>query len=240
MPQRTRVNDTVSTADRVLQATVGLIRTGGAESVSTRAVASAAGVQPPAIYRHFGDKEGLLAAAVLFMMQEHLAEMRRISEADGDSLRTLRQMWDAHIEFGLAHPHIYVLTYGQLRPGKTASGTREAEAILWDSVARVAVEGRLRMSVKRATELVIAAETGTVLTLIRRDEDERDSRLSTVTRESVISTILSDKKTPAKDGGLAARAVALQEVLRGNGTTSLSAAEQTLLTDWLAKLADGR
>jgi hypothetical protein len=88
---------------------------------------------------------------------------------------------------------------------------------------------------------VVAAGTGTVLTLIRRAENERDRRLSLVTRESVISAILSDKKeTPAKDSGLAARAVALQEALRGTGTTLLSAAERTLLTDWLAKLADGR
>ena len=240
MPRRTEFTDTASTSERELQATADLIRTGGAEAVSTRAVASAAGVQPPAISRRFGDKEGLLDAAMLFIMQEHLAEMKRIVEAGGDCLHALRQMWDAHIQFGLTHPHTYVLTYGQIRPGKTGSATREAEAILRDSVARVAAEGRLRMSVTRATELVVAAGTGTVLTLIRRAENERDRRLSLVTRESVISAILSDKKeTPAKDSGLAARAVALQEALRSTGTTLLSAAERTLLTDWLAKLADG-
>ena len=118
MPRRTESTDTASTSERVLQATADPIRTGGAEAVSTRAVASAAGVQPPAIYRRFGDKEGLLDAAMLFIMQEHLAEMKRIVEAGGDCLHALRQMWDAHIQFGLTHPHTYVLTYGQIRPGQ--------------------------------------------------------------------------------------------------------------------------
>ena len=51
-----------SAAERMLRAAADLLQTGGIEAVSTRAVAAAAGVQPPTIYRQFGDKDGLLDA----------------------------------------------------------------------------------------------------------------------------------------------------------------------------------
>jgi len=53
---------TDSPRHRIVEAAVELLEKGGPDAVSTRAVAAAAGMQPPAIYRLFGDKEGLLEA----------------------------------------------------------------------------------------------------------------------------------------------------------------------------------
>ena len=47
---------------RVIEAAIDLLARGGRDAVTTRAVAVAAGLQPPAIYRLFGDKDGLLEA----------------------------------------------------------------------------------------------------------------------------------------------------------------------------------
>ena len=49
-------------AERIAPAAADLLQSGGIDAVSTRAVAAAAGVQPPTIYRQFGDKDGLLDA----------------------------------------------------------------------------------------------------------------------------------------------------------------------------------
>ena len=48
---------------RIVAAAAELIASGGREAATTRAVAAAAGVQAPTIYRLFGDKRGLLNAA---------------------------------------------------------------------------------------------------------------------------------------------------------------------------------
>jgi len=48
---------------RIVRAAAELLTKGGLDAVSTRAVSAAAGVQPPAIYRRFGDMQGLLDAA---------------------------------------------------------------------------------------------------------------------------------------------------------------------------------
>ena len=48
--------------ERILKAALELLEQGGVEAASTRAVSAAAEVQPPTIYRHFGDMQGLLDA----------------------------------------------------------------------------------------------------------------------------------------------------------------------------------
>ena len=68
-----------SAAERMLRAAADLLQTGGIEAVSTRAVAAAAGVQPPTIYRQFGDKDGLLDAVAGFVLRGLHRE-----EADAD------------------------------------------------------------------------------------------------------------------------------------------------------------
>ncbi len=52
----------------MVRAAADLLKSGGIDAVSTRAVAAAAGVQPPAIYRQFGDKDGLLDATARFVL----------------------------------------------------------------------------------------------------------------------------------------------------------------------------
>src|SRR5258707_11431192 len=69
-------------AVKVLEAAAGLLGSGGVDAVSTRAVASAAGVQPPTIYRQFGDKQGLLDAVTEYVLQNYLQNKRRAAATD--------------------------------------------------------------------------------------------------------------------------------------------------------------
>ena len=48
----------------IIEAAADLLAQSPSGDISTRAVCEAAGVQQPALYRLFGDKEGLLAATV--------------------------------------------------------------------------------------------------------------------------------------------------------------------------------
>lgn len=232
--------DSATRSEKVLQAAAELMRTGGVEAVSTRAVAAAAGVQPPVIYREFGGKEQLLDAVTQFVLESYLSDKRRrLLRPSGDALQDLRQLWDAHVEFGLSHPHTYVLTFAQARPGKLSAGAMETIKLLEQIVSRLGVEGRLRMSVERATALVHAAGVGVVLTLIPTPPKERDSELSTVARDSVLSAITTDKKAPsAKGETITTRAVALREAIRRADKPPLTAAERDLLLEWLARLGD--
>ena len=78
---------------RIVEAAADLLAHEGREAVTTRAVAAAAGAQAPAIYRLFGDKDGLLDAVA----QHGYATFLAAKHADArpqDPVEDLRAGWD--------------------------------------------------------------------------------------------------------------------------------------------------
>src|SRR3954451_12093730 len=104
--------------ERIVQGAAALLAEGGRDAVTTRAVASAAGVQAPTIYRLFGDKSGLLDAVAEHGFAAYLGE-KGVPEPDADPVDDLRTGWDMHVGFGLANPALYALMYGDPRPGES-------------------------------------------------------------------------------------------------------------------------
>jgi AcrR family transcriptional regulator len=227
-------------AERMIRAAADLLRTGGIDAVSTRAVAAAAGVQPPTIYRQFGDKDGLLDAVADFLLQPYIAEKRSLIEGSKDPVHDLHALWDLHVEFGLIEPHCYVLTYGQARPGRIPPAGKETIALLGDVIARIGDSGRLSMSVERATAYFRSTGTGYILNQIGLPPDARDPELSAIIYADTLAAITNtaDGK-PAVAPDLPGRAVALREALRDKKGLPLTGAERALLAEWLNRLADG-
>ena len=233
--------DSGDTRGRIVRAAADLLDREGREGVSTRAVSAAAGVQAPTLYRLFGDMTGLLDAVIAYGFEGYLKDKQALTETD-DPVADLRRGWDQHVEFGLARPAFYVLMYGNGRPADGSPAGREAAAILFRLLGRVAATGRLTMSVERAARLAHATGVGVVLTLIATPEPERDLTLVELARDSVLRTLLTDAepaRAPAADP-VAGRAAALREALRGGsgGDGVLTGAERGLLEQWLDRLAD--
>jgi AcrR family transcriptional regulator len=230
-------NTGAEAAVKVLEAAAGLLGSGGVDAVSTRAVASAAGVQPPTIYRQFGDKQGLLDAVTGYVLQNYLQDKRRAALTD-DPVQDFRDSWDLHVGFGLTHPDCYILAYVQAHPGAMPVLARESIEILQRQVARIGDRGLLKMSVKRAVEFVHAAAVGHVLSQIRVPPGERDPQLSAVTRENAIAAIATDGSRKPAPADLPGRAVALREALHSNTNGALTMGEKAMMAEWLDRLAD--
>ena len=229
------------TRDRIVRAAAELLAEGGREAVSTRAVATAAGVQAPTIYRQFGDMRGLLDEVASYGFSVYLRDKTTRKRAE-DSVEDLRQGWDLHVGFGLANPTFYALMYGDPRPGAELTAAKEAAEILHGLVSRVAEAGRLRVGVERAARMIHAAGSGVTLTLIGTEPEERDPALSEATREAVLAAVTTDgpdeEATGGDDCGRAAnRAVALKAVLP-EAEEELTPGERALLSEWLDRIAD--
>lgn len=215
---------------RILEAAAELIGTGGTEAATTRAVAAAAGVQAPTIYRLFGDKRGLLDAVAEHSMALYVASKAR-HEPHPDPVQDLRDGWDMHVAFGLANPGLFALMSGDHQSPAAASG----HEVLLHRIRRIALAGRLKVSEARAVALIASACVGTVLTLLRKPESERDAGLSAAAREAVMAAIATDVAPPAGStvNGLAA---ALRASLPSGGV--LSKGERLLLEELLERLAN--
>jgi AcrR family transcriptional regulator len=233
-----RKRDSGSTRDQtraqLVQVAAELLAAQGPDAVTTRSVALAAGVQPPTIYRLFGDKNGLLDAVVQHGFAAYLARKPPVG-ADGDPVQSLHAGWELHVGFGLANPELFRLMRTALRtPDGQAVAATGAE-VLRARVRRVAEAGRLRVTERLAVDLIVSAGTGVVFTLIDQAEDERDGTLAATAWESVCAAILTDPGTVTA-AGPAAAAVTLRAALPG--LTVLTAAERALLGDWLDRITE--
>jgi AcrR family transcriptional regulator len=87
----------------VLQKASDILEKEGLGALSLREVARRAGVSHNAPYRHFPDRESLLAALVEEGFQMFAAELAR---------RPKREMGEAYVGFALAHPQRFRLMFG--------------------------------------------------------------------------------------------------------------------------------
>ncbi|MEG3627976.1 TetR/AcrR family transcriptional regulator [Streptomyces poriticola] len=219
---------------RVVEAAVDLLTRGGRDAVTTRAVAEAAGLQAPAIYRLFGDKDGLLDAVAEHGFAAFLAT-KHVDPDPRDPVEDLGAGWDAAVEFGLANPALYTLMYSE--PTRAASAAFKAGMeILRGRIRRLAAGGRLRVDEELAAQIIHATARGAVLTWLSLPEDRRDPALLTTLRESMITAVTTQQPSVQEEGPAGA-ARALRAALPEQ--TTLSSAEQHLLTEWLGRLAAG-
>ncbi|MFD0373810.1 TetR/AcrR family transcriptional regulator [Streptomyces sp. NPDC127112] len=217
---------------RVIEAAVDLLTRGGRDAVTTRAVAETAGLQPPAIYRLFGDKDGLLDAVAEHGFAAFLAA-KRVDPDPRDPVEDLRAGWDVAVEFGLANPALYTLMHSE--PTRATSAAFKAGMeILMSRVRRLAVSGWLRVDEELAAQIIHATARGAVLTWLSLPENRRDPALLTTLRESMIAAV-TNQRPSVQDAGPAGAARALRASLPEQ--TTLSSAEQHLLREWLGRLA---
>ena len=223
----------MSTRTRILEAAAELLAESPIADVSTRAVCEAAGVGAPALYRQFGDKEGLLSAVVDYGFEKYLAGKRAAVPSE-DPVQDLRNGWDAHVAFALENPSYYRLMYSPTVSGTPAAAV-EAHQLLLEVVERCAAAGRLSVSSEAAAQMVMSANTGVALVLITRRELYAPD-VSTRVRDAIHAAILVPDGTAVTHNGGAASALGAQ--LRRSPPDRLTSAETGLLQEWLTRLTD--
>jgi AcrR family transcriptional regulator len=227
------VSEREATRKRIIEAAAKLLEDQGIDTVTTRAVSVAAGVQPPTIYRLFSDMAGLLEAVAWSGFEDYL-ERKHAMELTDDPVEDLRAGWDLHIQFGLENPAHYLLMYGQRNPGRRSEAAERASERLLFLVERIAAAGRLKVAVPTAAVMVHGAGSGLLLSLIGMPPEERDPDLSPRLREAVIASITGAPQGEAHR--YAQRAAGLKAVL-DDAPGLLSAGERALLDELLDRLA---
>jgi AcrR family transcriptional regulator len=227
-----RVTAREQTRRRVIDAAIGLLERGGRDAVTTRAVADAAGLQPPAIYRLFGDKDGLLDAVAEHGFAAFVAS-KKVDPDPPDAVEDLREGWDLAVEFGLANPALYALMYSEPTLA-TSAAARAGWEILMGRIRRLAVGGLLRVDEALAAQIIHATARGAVLTWLSLPAERRNPALLTALRESMVAAVTYQEPI-VRDAGPAGAARALRAALTEQ--TPLSDAEQHLLREWLDRLA---
>ncbi|MBV8929728.1 MAG: TetR/AcrR family transcriptional regulator [Mycobacteriaceae bacterium] len=119
----------------LVEASIALAREGGPDRVILREAARAAGVSHSAAYRHFADREALLAEVARYARNELAAEMRRRVDRAKDPRRRLRAIGTAYIDFALAEPGLFRTAFTS---HPAISGDREHNPVAEDPTRNTA------------------------------------------------------------------------------------------------------
>jgi AcrR family transcriptional regulator len=106
----------------LIEASVNLAREGGPDRVILREAARAAGVSHSAAYRHFADRDALLAEVSQYARSELAAEMRRRVKRAKDPRLRLRAVGTAYIDFALTQPGLFRTAFTS-HPATARKGT---------------------------------------------------------------------------------------------------------------------
>jgi AcrR family transcriptional regulator len=230
---------------RILQAASDLLAQSADVDASTRAICDAAGVTPPTLYHHFGDKEGLLAAVVDFGWASFLETKRTVAAVVHENVADdIRAGWDNHLEFAHENPNFYKLMWSSAVAANSVA-LREAYQLLHERLELGAARGQLRVSPETAARTVMAAVTGAALSLISQPDLFGDDTFATQLREAMIASITVPNDaadTPKRrahevEQRLATVAATLSSRLAAEDVP-LTAPERALMQQWLTMLAD--
>ena len=150
-----------NTREALISAAARLLDQGGPAAVTLRAVAQAVGVSHNAPYKHFHDKEDLLAAIASRELSRPGAATGSATESD--PALALRRMAQAYVDWAQHHPERFKLTFGPWRSGTDELGVSAtaARARFVGAVVRAQDAGQLVPGdPERVTALILALAHG--------------------------------------------------------------------------------
>jgi AcrR family transcriptional regulator len=99
-------------ADRrsaLLHSAAALFAERGFERVSLEDLGAAVGVSGPAVYRHFANKQAVLAALLIDVSRELVAGADSVIASSADATSTLRSLIAFHVDFALSNADVIVV-----------------------------------------------------------------------------------------------------------------------------------
>ena len=180
----------LATRDKLLVVGAELLQAAQGGDVSTRAITQAAGVTAPTLYHHFGSKQNLLDEVVAHGYLSFLRDSEASAEASS-ARSTIASAWDNHVRFGVEHPAFYAHIYGRVEPGYKCGVVSLVEATLHATFSRHA--DQLAVPPSDATQMVLAATTGVIITLIGNLDapSSPDYALSDRVRDAVLDAVIA-------------------------------------------------
>jgi len=112
----------------LLEQALRTIETTGAEGLTLRGVGAALGVSRTALYRHFADKEALLAAVGSEGFRLLREALLAAWERDGRGAAGFEAMGAAYLRFAIEHPSHYRVMFGRFVESGQHDPGLEAEA----------------------------------------------------------------------------------------------------------------
>ena len=94
---------------QILDTAAELFAARGFHGVTVHEIGSACGISGPALYKHFRNKDELLAASLTDISETLLKEGTKRAQAASSPEKALAALIDWHVEFAVTHPSVILL-----------------------------------------------------------------------------------------------------------------------------------
>ncbi|MFF6916096.1 TetR family transcriptional regulator [Streptomyces sp. NPDC012466] len=148
-----------------------LLEDGGVDALTIRAVATRAGVSPPAVYLHFASKRELVHETCLRVWSSLFIELEAVSREQPDPVTALYETCVAYIAFGLRHPSQYRLVMAGEATEASRQNEDECFRYFRDKVAACVAAGVPVTSRTETARVLCASVHGAVSLLIHQERD---------------------------------------------------------------------
>ena len=158
----------------VLDAALGLLRDGGPDAITMRAVASAAGTSQAAVDELFAGKEGLVEAmhlAGFALLRDELAALPVTDRPAND----VRALCDGYRSFAAGHPHLFDVMFS--RPFATFHPTTDDDRVAADLYETFTARVGALMRRDEIDDAVVDVATGLVALLFGLASQQRSGLL---------------------------------------------------------------
>lgn len=155
--------------DALLEAAEALLEKDGPTGLSLRKLGRQLGVTPGAPYRHFEDKDGLLAALATGGFQRLRQMMLDAQKGATDAEDRLRRAGVGYLEFASKHPELFRLMFGWMPPREAPELYESGDAafaVLEEVLAACEEEGLLSANTRDAGLLAWSSVHGAAFLLI--------------------------------------------------------------------------
>mgnify|MGYP001807323886 CR=1 FL=1 len=129
----------------LIEAALASIERTGGDELSLREIARSVGVSAAAVYRHFPDKDALMAAVAQVGYDRLAAAQQAASDAAGGGAAGFSATGATYVRFALANPGLFRLVFAHPAPhgmlGPDGTNPTDAMKMLQETAARLAPPG---------------------------------------------------------------------------------------------------
>jgi len=108
MKKKAGEQETLSTKQRLVDATYQLMLEEGAENVSIREIGRRVGCTSAALYKHFESLDYLIMISSMRFLEKYLGELAAIERGGGDSVRQDLDAWFAFNHYAFGNPPVFL------------------------------------------------------------------------------------------------------------------------------------
>lgn len=98
--------------------------------ITTAAIAKRMGLTQGALFRHFPNKDAIIQAVMEWVGKQLLARIDKAVNASTTPLAALESMFNAHVEFVIAHPGVPRMLFGELQRAQDTIPKRMVQTLI--------------------------------------------------------------------------------------------------------------